>query len=635
MKNIDYDKLKKELSKYEYISFDIFDTLIIRNLQEPSDLFKLVENEYNNHNKIKIHNWYTTRKKAESEAREISKKEEITIDDIYHQINLDDEIKEKLKKIEIEIEIKVCEKNERVYKIYELCKIIGKKIIITSDMYLNKKIIEKILNKNDIQYYKLYLSSDIQLTKNTGTIFKYIISDLNIANRNLIHFGDNKKSDYINARLNGIKSILIEKKNYLNFENFKDVTIENKFNYNVLKSFINNKKNIEKDYYWQAGYEIFGPLLYGYSKWLESEFVKNKFDKIYFLSRDGYIMQKAFELCSDIKTKYIYASRRALIVPTIWMYDNFEELKNNMFLPRKISVKSFLKKIGLNPEKYKNVIEKNGYTLNDDLYTKNLNEETLLFYKDIKDDVYANSKNEYENLIKYYKNVDFENNVAIVDIGWFGNMQFALQNIMKKSDFNVNMTGYYVGIVPESEKQDILKMRGYLFEKNREELYMKKKFFNSIFEIVFLAHHGSVKKYTSKPEIVELYEYEYENTETENLIKAFQNGALEFVKDFSNSGISNYIEFDEKIALYNFLKFGNYPTQNDINKFGCIDFLDDDVNKLISNKNILYYVFHLRKFKEDFLNSVWKTGFLKNLFKVNLDYYNIIMKSRSKLKRKE
>ena len=633
MKKINYSKIEKEIAKYEYISFDIFDTLIIRNIEKPIHLFEIMERKFNKENKTKLENWVSIRHNAEKKARLLCNDEEITLDEIYEQIELEEDIKKRLKKLEIEIELNICKKNNRIYKIYEIAKRLGKKIIITSDMYLDESVINKILNKNGILYYKMYLSSTLKLTKYTGSIFKYILSDLKCKNKEIIHFGDNKKSDYIRPMLNGIHAELVEISSNINYENKKDVSDENKFDYQCLKSFINNNIDVEKNYFWKVGYEIFGPLLYGYSKWLEKQFLDNCYSNIYFLSRDGYIMKKAFELCCNIKSTYIYASRRALIVPTIWMYDDFEDLKKNMYMPRKIKLKSFLKKLGLDEKKYEDILKKYNYSLEDELYTDELTEENLKFYKEIKNEIYTNSKVEYENLIKYYKNINFTGKVAIVDIGWFGNMQLALDNILKRSELDVNIDGYYVGIVPESDKQDKLNMKGYLFERNREELYLKKKFFNSIFEIVFLAHHGSARRYTSDVNVVELYEYEYENTKTEKEIADFQNGALAFVEDFNKSGINEYIDFNEYLALYNFMQFGNYPTKLDIKNFGNMQFFDDDVKKLINNKNLIYYIFHINELKEDLLNSIWKTGFLKKILKINLDYYKIIIKFRNKYKK--
>lgn len=116
--------------------------------------------------------------------------------------------------------------------------------------------------------------------------------------------------------------------------------------YKCLNKFINENIDKTKDYFWKQGYKCFGPLLYSYTKWLEENFLKENYDNIYFLSRDGFIMQKAFEILnSKIKTKYLYASRRALIVPILWLHEELEDLLKVMFFQRYISIRAFIKKV--------------------------------------------------------------------------------------------------------------------------------------------------------------------------------------------------------------------------------------------------------------------------------------------------
>ena len=82
------------------------------------------------------------------------------------------------------------------------------------------------------------------------------------------------------------------------------------------------KEEDKKDltFYFDFGYKNFGPILVGFSNWLNDEFKKKDIKKVFFLARDGYIMKKAFDYLYGDKynTKYFYASRRAIIVPSLW-----------------------------------------------------------------------------------------------------------------------------------------------------------------------------------------------------------------------------------------------------------------------------------------------------------------------------
>ena len=187
-----------KLMDYEYISFDIFDTLIKRNCIHPHNVFNIVQNVYNKKFKDKILNFSINRIKSEKKATQNCKSDETTFDEIYKFLEkyYTKEKCKKLKKIEISVEINICQKNKDLNDVLQYCIKNNKKIILTSDMYLDKSVIKRILAKNNIKYYKLFLSSDYKVTKYSGNLFLKILENLNINKNQIIHIGDNYKSDY-------------------------------------------------------------------------------------------------------------------------------------------------------------------------------------------------------------------------------------------------------------------------------------------------------------------------------------------------------------------------------------------------------------------------------------------------------
>ena len=131
----------------------------------------------------------------------------------------------------------------------------------------------------------------------------------------------------------------------------------------------------------------------------------------------------------------MYASRRSLIVPTLWMCNTFEEVINSMFFPRIGTIAAFLNKMGLDVEIYSKPIQKYGYDISKYyIYSELFNSEKFRsFYDEIKKDIYDNSKSEYDILLGYLKKIDFSGKVAIVDIGWHGTIQNMLEQLTDKS----------------------------------------------------------------------------------------------------------------------------------------------------------------------------------------------------------
>ena len=77
-----YEKIKNQINRYEYISFDLFDTLIKRDCFQPIELFHILEDKINQYYQFKS-NFADKRVRAEKRARQISSYEEITLDEIY------------------------------------------------------------------------------------------------------------------------------------------------------------------------------------------------------------------------------------------------------------------------------------------------------------------------------------------------------------------------------------------------------------------------------------------------------------------------------------------------------------------------------------------------------------------------
>ena len=195
-------KMQKKIGKYEYVSFDIFDTLLKRNVESTYDIFEFVEYEYNKFEyKNKITGFKEKRIRAEKKAIEELKKESVTIDEIYEKIEFKKEIIEKLKKLELKIEFNIIQKNNYIYNIYKFCKENNKKIIAISDMYIDGSNLKKLLEKNDIFVEKCFSSSDYNATKSSGKLYKKVLKDLNIKPNQIIHIGDSLKSDFIQAKI--------------------------------------------------------------------------------------------------------------------------------------------------------------------------------------------------------------------------------------------------------------------------------------------------------------------------------------------------------------------------------------------------------------------------------------------------
>lgn len=211
--------IQRELSrskKYDIISFDVFDTLIKRECEEPKDIFLYV-GELILSSSIDAFNFMTRRVNAESVARCKSVTGEVTIDDIYMQLdNYYGEMAAMLKEKEIEMEIEKCRPRSMLVNLYKSVVESGKKVILISDMYLSSEVIAKMLSKCGIEGHDaLYVSNEWGGDKISGQLFLKARDDLRMTNCSHLHYGDSLRADYLGAKKAGVTPRLVLKEHWL------------------------------------------------------------------------------------------------------------------------------------------------------------------------------------------------------------------------------------------------------------------------------------------------------------------------------------------------------------------------------------------------------------------------------------
>ena len=282
------------------VSFDLFDTLILRPFLKPTDLFILL-------GQIQSRNDFCDfRIKAESKARS-SIGTEVTLDEIYSFMPKD---LISFKDLECQFEIDLCFANPRMKERYQSL-IEGKTVIITTDMYLPRNVIESILRKNDIRYYKLYISSEYRKTKHNGSLFRYILDDLNIRPEEMMHIGDNRRADYSIPRSLGIHAVHIESPSSEYLRTHFDERRFYRRNRSLAASvilFMDMIREHRQDVWEDLGDRYGGPLAYSFTKYICDSHREGSI--ILFSARDGYTLMRTVEsLDPSMKSHYIHAQR--------------------------------------------------------------------------------------------------------------------------------------------------------------------------------------------------------------------------------------------------------------------------------------------------------------------------------------
>lgn len=457
------------------VSFDIFDTLVVRPFYEPIDLFKVLEKEYIKLTNSKCGlNFSKVRVTAENIARDEqfrkdSSIQEITLEDIYKMINklydIDKKVLNKLMEKEQELEIRFCNRRQTAYELFTLAKAMGKSVICTSDMYLPAKTINAILEKNGYECDKLYLSSEVKKTKWTGDLFRYVLEDMDIVADDMIHIGDNYETDFTRARSLGINSVhfvktteLMTNKYYsgnlskmlteslpfwqdnkesMRFMGIRSMLaiVANKYFDNPFRTFDKNT-DFNSDPY-LIGYYAMGMYVYGVTEWLIKN-MQNRNDKISFMARDGYLIMETYKIMKDLyenlpEIEYMYVSRKALIPIMITNKLDFYKLSEIVNFDNH-SPKSIIKYIesivNIDLDKLKKLCNEQKIKFENKFKTI---EEFNKYIKIIVDNFYDEKlhNNKREQLKKYFDNILGEK-PGVFDVGYSGRPEFYLSLLCDK-----------------------------------------------------------------------------------------------------------------------------------------------------------------------------------------------------------
>jgi len=200
--------------KKEYISFDIFDTLVGRKVSIASDIFSIVGEKILDENDAK--DFRELRIKAEKIARSHSSNNETNLQSIYEYMErFDESTKQKLMKEEIYQEYINCYGiTDSVDFLNEMLKH-GKKCILISDMYLSKSDISNILQKCEVTGIcsnDIFVSNECGCNKVNGALFEYVLDCLNISSKSIIHIGDSINADILGARKAAVKGLVVFRK---------------------------------------------------------------------------------------------------------------------------------------------------------------------------------------------------------------------------------------------------------------------------------------------------------------------------------------------------------------------------------------------------------------------------------------
>lgn len=435
------------ITNYDIISFDIFDTLLYRLCNKPDDIFSILGEQAKLNFKSEFKYSPSLFKKLRVKAEELArgnKKSEVTLEEIYNYLPIDNDLRFWLRNKELELEKNYCVINPYIYEFIENIKATGKRVIFISDMYLKELEITNILETIgfDLELiHKIYVSSEYGESKSNGKLYDIVIKDMNTTN--ILHIGDNFISDVQKAQLAGIDAFYYDAiiEDISSRYNIEEKMLGKSTNHlrSLRKIVSRNHNYIGKEATaYELGASVYGMVYTIFGEWIIKKAEEKGITTILPLMREGYLYTEILENIVNkhdlnVSIKPLYISRRATYLSS---FDNYtEENLIELLLKESLSLKTICETLHLpfsKFEDYKNLfiweLKKNG------LYND--------FYNFLVDSLPIINENiiEYKAMQKeYIMDLCGGNPFLTVDFGFGGTMQKLIHDLLGEEIYNEHL----------------------------------------------------------------------------------------------------------------------------------------------------------------------------------------------------
>ena len=343
------------------VVFDIFDTLLLRPLLNPESTKAIVAHRAG----AQIGAAYLRfRAAAESMARQQAG-HDVGLDAIFEVFkglaNLPEDVTTQLRQLEECVEHAAVAARPDVVAILQFALSQGKRVVLASDMYLPRSVIESMLTTHGIVgWHRLYLSSDVGLRKDSGEMYRHILAKELVTPDQILMVGDNEHSDVqvpgdmgmkvwhvmrpvemarAATRLGPLVKQALAKKD-LN----EELTLGLLLRSNLAPVFYSNFSALDlvPPSYQAMGYTVLGPLVLSFVQWLSQQAAIDGIERVYFLSREGEFLQKVYDiwakqLDTPVPSQYLVLSRRAVSVPMIHGIEEIEAIARTAYFENHVS----------------------------------------------------------------------------------------------------------------------------------------------------------------------------------------------------------------------------------------------------------------------------------------------------------
>ncbi len=322
-----------------YVSFDVFDTLVVRPVSRASDLVSVLDRElapdlppmarYSNARNAAVGTLRAADRALGAE------RDEYPIEAVAEQTaRLLGGVPQGKALLAAEVALEEQHLAPRALGVALMlfAQRLGRRVGLVSDtFYSADELLELVGPHLPIEPAFVFTSADADATKADGRLFDVVLGELGIGPDELLHVGDNPVSDVERAAERGIATVHVpavadaaRRTHALGglWKGFREEKGLSLVKGVVAQRFFDNpfvafpKGGVSLGTPYALGYGIAGPALLGWTLWVARQARDLRYDDVSFLARDGYVPHRIYQRLRDADpdlppARYLLASRRA------------------------------------------------------------------------------------------------------------------------------------------------------------------------------------------------------------------------------------------------------------------------------------------------------------------------------------
>jgi predicted HAD superfamily hydrolase len=355
------------------------------------------------------------------------------------------------------------------------------------------------------------------MSKSNGKLFPHCLGQESVKASQLTHIGDNLHSDVKMAKKQGVRVEPILQTHLNRYEGKIADTTQLPLKFRSLLAGASRLTRLQseetspdKQVIWDTTASAVAPMLFGFVHWCLVEAEKRGIQRLYFVARDGQILQKIAEvICRNwgytIDCRYLYGSRQAWHQPAIQEIGEveLEWILGGTQVTQFVSIRSICDRVNISPDQIKDVLSRYGFPatkwdLNLQQHERDLLRQVFT-EKEVTELIISTAATYREKVIGYFRQEGLDDGVpfGFVDVGWTGRIQRSFSRLLGIAGLypESGVCGFYFALQERIKQFQNDRLLAYFYDVDKPcDRYIFCKY-KCLFELFVAADHGSTMSY--------------------------------------------------------------------------------------------------------------------------------------------